>query len=88
MNSATRADIRRALFRAASLDGKYIDKFFPGITPDKKKTLFEPGDPGSILDDDEDETWVICRDKGTNPAHPGRPCVRKFKKGEPTYRCL
>lgn len=36
--------------------------------------------------------WLIVKsnnDKGKiDPSHPGRPCVRKFKQGEPTYRCL
>ncbi|KAK9454202.1 hypothetical protein V1511DRAFT_503017 [Dipodascopsis uninucleata] len=32
------------------------------------------------------EEWKMKATE-TDPAHPGRPCMHQFQKGEPTYRC-
>ncbi|KAG5363964.1 E3 ubiquitin-protein ligase ubr11 [Yarrowia sp. E02] len=77
-DNKVRSDLRRALFLAASDDGKYFNLFFPD-RPEAKD------DQDS---ESEDEEEYIMADNRDDPAHPGRPCVRRFSKGEPTYRCL
>lgn len=84
-NKSVRKDIRRALFQAASLNGKYIKDFFPELNTSEvkgKASSSEKISPSKSFD------WIINSKSGIDPAHPGRPCVRKFAKGEPTYRCL
>lgn len=97
LTKEVRKDIRRALFEAASCNGKYIDRFFPDIgnleldsqsqksypssLANLRMSLSQPCTKGSF-------DWIIKNDIKVDPSHPGRPCVRKFTKGEPTYRCL
>lgn len=102
-NKAARRDLRRALFAAASLNGKYLDYFFPDAPPtsvlgnegvadasgsddDRSEKMDEDPDPAHDID------YVMTASKQSNPfidpSHPQRPCVRKFRKGEPLYRCL
>lgn len=108
-NSKAKRDLRRALYRAASLSGRYIELFFPDI-PDISETLFDgmdkesggggggagPASPSSNFSGMSEEPkqpfeWIMnqyIREQRVDPSHPGRTCSRKFKKGEPTYRCL
>lgn len=103
-------DLKRALFKSASLDGKYIGQFFPELQddprdlvnnqasskgsadPDADVEMTELSSPQSESFSTTDFSWIVndsSRDPSSfDPSHPGRPCVRKFKKGEPTYRCL
>lgn len=78
---AVREDLRRALFMAASLNGKYLKDFFPNYDIDGKGK--SSSNSGS-----EKRTWIMHDQPGSDYSHPGKPCVRKFTKGEPTYRCL
>lgn len=80
-NGAVREDIRRTLFHAASVDGKYIKTFFPDIGIDFKGK-------STSLSSNKKQTWIMHDYKENDPSHPGRPCLRKFTKGEPTYMCL
>ena len=84
--TSVREDIRKALFQAASADGKYMKTFFPMYDVDAKgKTFSSQLDPSGS---EEKRDWIMHSPSSTDPSHPGRPCVRKFTKGEPTYRCL
>lgn len=78
-DNKVRSDLRRALFVSASNQGKYFNLFFPD-RPEAKE------DQGS--DSEGEEEYIMAEDSRDDPAHPGRPCVRRFSKGEPTYRCL
>lgn len=92
-NDKARNDLKRALFKSASMNGKYITSFFPFLGEADEETAqtllkeaYDPDAPDSPLN------WSLGhfngKDSKVDPSHPGRPCVRKFKKGEPTYRCL
>ncbi|ANB11645.1 hypothetical protein AWJ20_4466 [Sugiyamaella lignohabitans] len=106
---AAATDLRRALFRAASVNGKYIGMFFPELSTDSQSIVDgndDISDEMSRADDDgmgkwerdrkrrksPERNWIMSdssRDPANvDPSHPGRPCGRKFRKGEPTYRCL
>jgi E3 ubiquitin-protein ligase UBR1 len=99
-NKAARRDLRRALFAAASLDGKYLDQFFPNLRPttvlDSKTASSSVDEKEEKMDEDPDPSkdidYVMASNRQNNafidPSHPERPCVRKFRKGEPLYRCL
>lgn len=78
-SKAAKRDLRRELFRAASVNGKYIDMFFEEATGPEVRNEVK-----------STREWAMgeASESGKDPSHPGRPCVRKFKKGEPTYRCL
>lgn len=84
-NNNTRREIRYALFQAASLNGKYIKEFFPHLDNSKVKGKVSLGSTSSSP---KSSDWIINNSNKIDPSHPGRPCVRKFAKGEPTYRCL
>lgn len=84
-NNTVRKEIRHALFQAASLNGKYIKEFFPNLDNSEVKGKTSAGESSSSS---KSFDWVINDEDRTDPYHPGRPCVRKFAKGEPTYRCL
>lgn len=77
----TRKDIRKALFKAASLNGKYLKLFFPSLGNSDVKGKVSSMEQSAF-------EWIINTKKHYDPSHPGRPCVRKFRVGEPTYRCL
>lgn len=79
-----REDLRKALFLAASANGKYLKTFFPHYDVDAKGKSSSLDSHGP----EEKRTWIMHNSTGIDPSHPGRPCVRKFTKGEPTYRCL
>jgi E3 ubiquitin-protein ligase UBR1 len=111
-NDAAARDLRRALFRSASLNGQYISMFFPELGSDSQSVVdgmteitsdqsSRDNSPGSDVMQDAPSrkkrmvttrNWIlndVSRDPANvDPSHPGRPCVRKFRKGEPTYRCL
>lgn len=89
IDNNVRKDIRQALFQAASLNGKYMKCFFPNVDNLEVKGKSTSNDffsSASSLPSSFD--WIIHDKPGIDPSHPGRPCVRKFTKGEPTYRCL
>uniref|UniRef100_A0A060T6C4 E3 ubiquitin-protein ligase n=1 Tax=Blastobotrys adeninivorans TaxID=409370 RepID=A0A060T6C4_BLAAD len=105
-NGQAARDLRRALFKSATVDGKYIDLFFTNMDPARARTLVNAGATGQAQEGESDDSdvemgdgdeqlnqpveWILKDplESHVDPAHPGRPCVRKFKKGEPTYRCL
>ncbi|CAN6628113.1 hypothetical protein TRVA0_011S02454 [Trichomonascus vanleenenianus] len=102
-NRDAKLDVQRALYLAASLDGKYSTAFFADVDSDQLRPETQRQDPPKDLDEDvmmeelntadEQDRFeaFLHKSKGArkvDPSHPGRPCVRKFKKGEPTYRCL
>lgn len=98
-----RNDLRRELFRAASNNGQFIELFFPDIHDstllkqavggdlDVEEWLTENRDSiEQVQWNPYDFSWNLeSSSEGSkdDPYHPGRPCVRKFKRGEPTYRC-
>jgi E3 ubiquitin-protein ligase UBR1 len=99
-NSSAKRDLKRLLYRAASLNGSYIQQFFPDLS-DATELIHGRADegkdsPSSNLFQMSDEgeqpfEWIMnrsIREHQVDPSHPGRTCSRKFKKGEPTYRCL
>lgn len=83
--TSVREDFRKALFQAASADGKYMKTFFPQYELHAKGKSPSSDHLGG---DPVKQNWIMHQHKGIDPSHPGRPCVRKFTKGEPTYRCL
>lgn len=79
-NTTVREDIRKALFISATENGKYMNSFFPAMDKFDSK--------GKSTSKQNKQSWIINKNNGNIPSHPGKPCVRKFTKGEPTYRCL
>lgn len=77
-NNQVREELRKNLFLSATCNGKYINAFFEG----KGKGIGKTKGKGQNGKSDD---WVIGNKE---IGRPGKPCVRKFTKGEPTYRCL
>lgn len=75
-NERTRRLLRRALYTSATNNGEYL------------KELFK--DQRYFLDDNETSelSWIVHDQKSTDPSHVKGPCSRKFRIGEPIYRCL
>ncbi|EGW35414.1 uncharacterized protein SPAPADRAFT_69665 [Spathaspora passalidarum NRRL Y-27907] len=80
-----RTDIRRALYRAISNQGQFLDWFFPGSSQDNIEEC-------QWLYTEYLKSRQLKDDKNTNAnalaSHPNSPCARIFRKGEPIYRCL
>ncbi|KAH3684614.1 hypothetical protein WICPIJ_004413 [Wickerhamomyces pijperi] len=69
----------QVLYFAITKDGKYLSDLFPDHDPYKF--------PSSLEDCIELENSFF-RSKKEVHCHTGRNCGRKFKKGEPIYRCV
>lgn len=67
----------QALYFAVSEQGKYLPKLFP------ESTNFPSSYKESIDSDNK-----FFRSKKESHSHVGRNCGRKFKRGEPIYRCV
>ncbi|KAK9472144.1 uncharacterized protein V1510DRAFT_366315 [Dipodascopsis tothii] len=66
--------LRKLLFTSLSKNGEYLSLFFPAGIPHTK--------------DEWIMTNALASAEGLEGAmHTGRPCMHKFSKGEPTYRC-
>lgn len=95
-NDKVRSTIRKALFKAVSANGKYLDHFFP----DAFHSLVSADEKLHILDTQFDCSFntyhksSVCRLKSKfnshnhHAFHSGLPCARIFRRGEPIYRCL
>ncbi|CDK26190.1 unnamed protein product [Kuraishia capsulata CBS 1993] len=75
------------LFYAASCDGKYLPLLFPERKVEdfagfswENRAFSTPENDLKMLSSDEDEH--------SEHSHPKRPCARRFRKGDPCYRCL
>lgn len=79
-NASVREDIKKALFISATENGKYLKSFFPNMDKFDSK--------GKSSSMQNKQSWTLSQNNGNTPSHPGKSCVRKFTKGEPTYRCL
>lgn len=87
-NEAARVDLRRTLYYSASEGGNYLDSFFPDVDPD-----LLPKHLAQVLMSDKCEIqqpqdFYLNKKRTADPCHPHRACGRKFKKGEPIYRCI
>ncbi|ODQ57274.1 hypothetical protein WICANDRAFT_81490 [Wickerhamomyces anomalus NRRL Y-366-8] len=86
-SDAARIDLRRALYYAAADGGRYIRAFFPDVDEDQLPTYAQVLMPDKCHKKCSQE-FYLKRGENVDPRHPNRSCGRKFKKGEPVYRCV
>ncbi|CCH41212.1 E3 ubiquitin-protein ligase [Wickerhamomyces ciferrii] len=82
-SDAARNELRKSLYYAISDKGTYINYFFPTTKGDP--TSHSSSQSSSC---DECQLMIPNENKSDDPGHPNRLCGRKFKKGEPIYRCV
>lgn len=87
-SEAARIDLRRTLYYAAADGGRFISCFFPEVD----QAYLPKNYVHVILSDKcqlkEPQDFYLKRSEKADPSHPNRACGRKFKKGEPIYRCV
>lgn len=85
---AVRLDLRRILYFAASFKGRYLKHMFQ----DADESTLPQNWPHVLMPERfqhlENPDIYFERGHIHDPAHPNRSCGRKFKKGEPIYRCM
>ncbi|CDR40720.1 CYFA0S05e03686g1_1 [Cyberlindnera fabianii] len=83
-----KVDLRRLLSFAASYKGTYMKELFPEVDeltlPKAWQHVLVPERYQHL----ESQDFYFQRGSFDDPAHPHRACGRKFKKGEPVYRCM
>lgn len=72
-------DIRRALFLAASVNGRFVKEF---VLDGASSEVRYPGHPSTFSPDNTNGGHEI------NPFHLDRPCLKKGKDGLVGYTCL
>lgn len=89
-NNTTREQLRKALFLAATNNGKYIAWLFPNTFPHVVPTEV------MATKIEHEYSWKLTnylngndiRINHHNDSDWSMPCARIFRKGEPIYRCL
>jgi E3 ubiquitin-protein ligase UBR1 len=83
-----KVDLRRVLFFAASYQGKHMKHLFQdadeSILPKNWAHVLVPERYRHL----EGPDFYFQRNHIEDPGHPNRSCGRKFRKGEPIYRCV
>ncbi|KAK6200134.1 ubiquitin-protein ligase E3 component N-recognin-1 (N-end-recognizing protein) [Scheffersomyces amazonensis] len=77
----------RALYYAATNEGKYLKDLFPTINADEVSQMKDYNDPiknARVIE----KPFYSTKENSDTYSHPrGKACARRMKKGEPSYRC-
>lgn len=87
-SNATKVDLRRALFFAASYKGEYLKNFFNNVDESVLPTAWQHVLAPERYQHLESESLYFSDPDNPDPHHPNRSCGKKFKKGETIYRCI
>lgn len=87
-SDAARIDLRRALYYVAADGGRYIKSFFPDVDEELLPNNYAQVIMSDKCPSKEPQNFFLERSERVDPRHPNRSCARKFKKGEPVYRCV